>query len=48
LTGATGKKLASLCDDAILVPAERTARVQESHILIAHVWCEMIDAKLKN
>ncbi len=47
LSGATGKKLASLCDDAILVPAERTARVQESHILIAHVWCEIIDAKLK-
>jgi D-sedoheptulose 7-phosphate isomerase len=48
LTSATGKKLASLCDDAILVPAKRTARVQESHILIAHLWCEMIDAKLKN
>ncbi len=48
LTGANGKKLASLCDDAILVPAERTARVQESHILIAHLWCEIIDAKLKN
>lgn len=48
LTGATGKKLASLCDAAILVPNERTARVQESHILIAHVWCEIIDAKLKN
>ena len=48
LTGATGKKLASLCDNAILVPAERTARAQESHIFIAHLWCEMIDAKLKN
>jgi D-sedoheptulose 7-phosphate isomerase len=48
LTGATGKKLASLCDDAILVPVERTARIQESHILIAHVWCEIIDSKLKN
>ncbi len=48
LTGVAGKKLASLCDDAILVPAERTARVQESHILIAHVWCEIIDAKLKD
>jgi len=48
LTGAMGKKLASLCDDAILVPASRTARIQESHILIAHIWCEIIDAKLKN
>lgn len=47
LTGANGKKLASLCDESILVPSERTARIQESHILIAHLWCEMIDAKLK-
>ena len=47
LTGANGKKLASLCDESILVPSERTARIQESHILIAHLWCEIIDAKLK-
>ncbi|MCY7346017.1 MAG: D-glycero-beta-D-manno-heptose 1-phosphate adenylyltransferase [Pyrinomonadaceae bacterium] len=45
LTGAKGKKLASLCDESILVPAVRTARIQESHILIAHIWCEIIDAK---
>jgi D-sedoheptulose 7-phosphate isomerase len=47
LTGEKGKKLASLCDDCILVPAERTARIQESHILIAHIWCEFIDSRLK-
>ena len=43
LTGISGKKLASLCDACILVPSERTARIQEAHITIAHVWCEMID-----
>ncbi len=43
LTGASGKKLASLSDAAVLVPAQRTARVQEAHITIAHVWCEMVD-----
>lgn len=48
LTGGKGKKLASLCDDGILVPSERTARIQESHILIAHIWCEIIDEKLRN
>lgn len=47
MTGAKGKKLASLCDECILVPAERTARIQESHITIAHIWCEIVDAKLK-
>lgn len=46
LTGAAGKKLASLCDACVLVPSERTARIQEAHITIAHIWCEMIDEKL--
>lgn len=45
LTGQDGKKLASLCDRAILVPASRTARIQEAHITIAHIWCEIIDHK---
>jgi D-sedoheptulose 7-phosphate isomerase len=44
LTGAKGKKLASLTDACILVPAERTARIQEAHITIAHIWCELVDA----
>ncbi len=43
MTGVVGKKLASLCDAAILAPSERTARVQEVHITIAHIWCEMIE-----
>ena len=46
MTGANGKKLASLCDTCILVPSERTARIQEAHITIAHIWCEMIDAAI--
>ena len=45
LTGSEGKKLASLCDACILVPAKRTARIQEAHITIGHIWCEMVDAK---
>jgi len=47
LTGINGKKLASVCDACILVPSERTARIQEAHITIAHIWCEIIDSKLK-
>ena len=45
MTGAKGKKLASLCDKAFLAPSERTARIQEAHITIAHIWCEIIDEK---
>lgn len=45
LTGEKGKKLASLCDAALLVPSARTARIQEAHITVAHIWCEIIDQK---
>ena len=48
MTGAGGKKLASLCDACILIPAERTARIQEAHITIGHIWCEIIDERLKS
>lgn len=47
LTGADGKKLASLCDMSILVPNKKTARIQEVHIALAHIWCEIIDAKFR-
>ena len=43
MTGSNGKKLASLCDACIIVPSERTARIQEAHITIAHILCELID-----
>jgi D-sedoheptulose 7-phosphate isomerase len=43
MTGANGKKLASIADACVLVPSKRTARVQEVHITIAHIWCEMVD-----
>ncbi len=43
LTGKDGEPLVSLCDVAVSVPSERTARVQEVHIIIGHLWCEMVD-----
>jgi len=46
LTGAKGKKMASLCDSVVMVPSERTARIQEAHITIAHYWCEAVDKHL--
>jgi D-sedoheptulose 7-phosphate isomerase len=48
MTGAKGKKLAALCNKAILIPSDRTARIQEGHITVAHIWCEIIDSKLQN
>lgn len=43
LTGCSGEPLASLCDSALIVASTRTARVQEAHITIGHLWCEMVD-----
>ena len=46
LTGGTGEPLASICDIAVSVPSQRTSRIQEAHITIGHLWCEMVDAQL--
>ncbi|MGI8733124.1 MAG: D-sedoheptulose-7-phosphate isomerase [Pyrinomonadaceae bacterium] len=46
LTGGAGEPLASLCDLAVVVPSLRTSRIQEAHITIGHLWCELIDAEL--
>jgi len=48
LTGCSGEPLASHCDLAVVVPSQRTSRVQEAHITIGHLWCEMVDTKLAN
>ncbi|NNE98871.1 MAG: D-sedoheptulose 7-phosphate isomerase [Pyrinomonadaceae bacterium] len=46
LTGKNGKKLAALCDVCVMVPAEKTSRIQEAHITIGHILCETVDRKL--
>ena len=43
LTGATADPLGSLCDVTVAVPSTRTSRIQELHITIGHLWCEMVD-----
>jgi phosphoheptose isomerase len=44
LTGAKGKDFAALCDACVAVPSTNTARVQEMHITVGHVICEVVDA----
>lgn len=43
LLGGTGGILKDMCDASVVVPSTVTARIQESHILIGHIWCEMIE-----
>ncbi len=49
LTGRDGGKMASQLtskDIEIRVPAERTARIQEVHLVVIHCLCDFIDTKL--
>jgi D-sedoheptulose 7-phosphate isomerase len=42
-TGGSGGKLAGMVDYAFVVPSTLTARIQESHITLGHVLCELIE-----
>lgn len=42
-TGFSGGKMKSLCDVLINVPSDETPRIQETHILIGHLICELIE-----
>lgn len=46
MTGATGGKMKNIADVSICVPSTDTPRIQESHIMIGHIICEIIEAKL--
>lgn len=43
LTGQSGGKMKALCDYCIQVPSKETPRIQESHILIAHILCGLVE-----
>lgn len=46
LVGRDGGKMASLADYAIIIPSNATPRIQESHILIGHILCDIIEKEL--
>ena len=45
-TGEGGGKLKALSDYLFNVPSTDTPRIQESHIMIGHIICELVEAKL--
>ena len=45
-TGGKGGKLADMVDYPFVVPSTVTARIQESHITLGHVLCELIEESL--
>ncbi len=46
LTGANGEKMAEIADLVLAVPSHNTARIQEAHITIGHIVCELVEAQL--
>jgi D-sedoheptulose 7-phosphate isomerase len=46
LLGCNGGKILSESDYSVVVPGDITARIQECHILIGHIWCEIIEETL--
>jgi D-sedoheptulose 7-phosphate isomerase len=43
LTGETGGKMKTLSDYLFNVPSADTPRIQESHILLGHIICELVE-----
>ncbi len=46
LSGGDGGDIVKLADVSLVVPSKVTARIQEAHITIAHIICEMIEQEL--
>ena len=46
LTGESGGKMKNICHNIINVPSNDTPRIQESHITVGHIICELVEAEL--
>ena len=46
-TGSDGGKLGPMVRHHLNVPHESTARIQEAHIMVGHILCELVDEHLK-
>lgn len=48
LTGESGGKMKDVCDHLLNAPSSDTPRIQESHITMGHIICELVEASLFN
>ncbi len=46
LSGKSGGEMKNLCKITICVPSEEVPRIQETHILIGHIICEIIESEI--
>jgi len=45
-TGINGGKINDLCDIMIKIPSDDTPRIQEAHILVGHIICQLIEEEM--
>ena len=45
-TGSKGGKMKEICDVMIQVPSDDTPRIQEVHILVGHIICQLIEEEM--
>ena len=48
MTGEGGGKLAALSDHLIAIPSRNTPRIQEAHMLLGHIICQLVEEKYFN
>lgn len=46
LTGCDGGELSKIADVSFIVPSQVTARIQEAHITLGHIVCELVEEAL--
>ncbi len=46
MTGETGGEMKAMADYLLNVPSTDTPRIQEAHIMIGHIICEIVEAQL--
>ena len=46
LTGRDGGRMRELCAESLVVPAQATERIQEGHITLIHLICELVERAL--
>ena len=44
-TGKSGGELRILCNHLINIPSTDTPRIQESHIMVGHIICQLVEEK---
>jgi D-sedoheptulose 7-phosphate isomerase len=43
LSGKGGGEFNKICDVNVVIPSSNTPRIQEMHIIVGHIICQLID-----